>query len=64
MNGIAHIQLSVANFEECVPFYRGLTGFFEMMQLIDTDGMFYAIGSRTDLAISKCDPDYEGQRFA
>lgn len=63
MNGIAHLQLTVTHFKACVEFYRPLLAFFEMQTLIDTDFMYYAIGSRTGLSISPCDEVYADERF-
>ena len=56
VNGIAHIQLTVANVKESKKFYEPFLHFLEMMTLIDTGEYFYCIGSRTGIAISQLDP--------
>lgn len=64
INGIAHVQLSVENFEACRAFYGKLLEFFEMMTLVDGDGFFYCIGGRTGIAISQIASEHRGDRFA
>ena len=56
LNGIAHIQLSVKDVVRSKEFYKPLLELFEMQVLIDTDGFYYCIGSRTGIAISQVDP--------
>lgn len=63
LNGIAHIQLTVSNFDACIPFYEKLLHFFEMKTIYKTDDAFYCVGSRTGVAISKCDEQYKHERF-
>lgn len=63
INGIAHIQLSVANFEACREFYRGLLEFFEMMVLADGEEFFYCIGGRTGIALSRAAPEHRHEKF-
>lgn len=63
INGIAHIQLSVASMERSVPFYRKLLPSLEMMILVDSDQMFYCIGGRTGVAISPIDPEFKDQPY-
>lgn len=64
LNGIAHTQLTVSNFEECERFYGELLPFFEMREVFKTPDLHYWVGSRTGLAISRCAPEYRGERFA
>jgi predicted enzyme related to lactoylglutathione lyase len=47
LNGIAHIYLTVRDFERCLPFYEKLLSFFDMQCLVKTDVLFYCVGSRT-----------------
>ena len=56
LNGIAHIQLTVKDVARSKEFYKPLLELFEMQVLIDSDGFFYCIGSRTGIAISQVDP--------
>ncbi len=56
LNGIAHIQLTVKDVARSKEFYKPLLELFEMQVLIDTDGYYYCIGSRTGIAIAQVDP--------
>ena len=49
INGIAHVIVTVQELDEPKRFYRGLTKAFSMECLVDTDKMFYLVGSRTGL---------------
>jgi catechol 2,3-dioxygenase-like lactoylglutathione lyase family enzyme len=60
LNGIAHIQLTVADVERSVAFYEPLLHFFEMRTIAKTPEIFYCVGSRTGVAISRADPDRQG----
>jgi catechol 2,3-dioxygenase-like lactoylglutathione lyase family enzyme len=64
INGIAHIQLTVSNFEACVPFYDALLGLFEMSVVFDDKDVKYWVGGRTAVAITRCADEYRGERFA
>jgi catechol 2,3-dioxygenase-like lactoylglutathione lyase family enzyme len=63
INGIAHIQLTVNHFEECRAFYKRLFDLFEMKIIFDEDGIFYGVGGRTGIAVTRCDPDHRDDRF-
>jgi catechol 2,3-dioxygenase-like lactoylglutathione lyase family enzyme len=63
LNGIAHIQLTVSNFEACAPFYERLLNFFEMQTIFKTGDVLYCVGSRTGVAISRADEAYRHERF-
>ena len=63
LNGIAHIYLTVADFDACLPFYEKLLEFFEMQCLVKTDALFYCVGSRTGVGIRRADPGHRGSRF-
>ena len=52
INGIAHIQLTVASMERSVPFYRKLLHSLGMVTLRDLPDYFYCIGGRTGVGIS------------
>jgi catechol 2,3-dioxygenase-like lactoylglutathione lyase family enzyme len=51
VNGIAHIQLTVADPERCIPFWEKLCHFLEMKTLIRGEGIVYCIGSRTGILV-------------
>jgi catechol 2,3-dioxygenase-like lactoylglutathione lyase family enzyme len=63
LNGIAHVYLTVSDFERCLPFYEKLLDFFEMKCLVKTDALFYCIGGRTGIGIRKATPEYAGVKF-
>jgi catechol 2,3-dioxygenase-like lactoylglutathione lyase family enzyme len=51
VNGIAHIQLTVSNPDDCLPFWEKLCHFLEMKTLIRNDNTVYCIGSRTGILV-------------
>lgn len=51
VNGIAHIQLTVADPEACLPFWEKLCHFLEMQTLIKGEDVLYCIGSRTGILV-------------
>lgn len=63
INGIAHVILSVSNWEACRDFYEKLLSFFGMTRTFDGEEMMYFVGGRTALGISKCAPEHEHERF-
>lgn len=63
INGIAHVQLTVSDFEAATRFYTALCGLFEMQLVFDDDEVKYWVGGRTAVAITRCDPAHRGERF-
>ena len=63
INGVAHIQLTVSDFEACTRFYRALMELFEMSLVFDDQNVKYWVGGRTALAITRCGDAYRGERF-
>jgi len=63
INGIAHVMLTVTNFERCLPFYEKLLGFLGLRPLLKTDGMLYCVGGRTAVGIVKAEDAYHSERF-
>jgi len=53
INGIAHIYITVQDFDLALPFYRRLLAFLEMACLVDTDDLFYCVGGRTGVGIRR-----------
>ena len=51
VNGIAHIQMTVNDIEQCLPFWEKLCHFLEMKTLIKNATTLYCIGSRTGILI-------------
>ena len=52
INGIAHVHLSVNQFESCKAFYEQLLPFLGMTPVMQTDGVYYCVGGRTGLLIT------------
>jgi catechol 2,3-dioxygenase-like lactoylglutathione lyase family enzyme len=63
INGIAHIQLTVSNFESCVAFYERLLPYLGLTPVMQGDGFYYCVGGRTGVAISRADPEHQHERF-
>lgn len=63
INGIAHIQLSVRHFEECVAFYEKLLPFFEMTLMYKGPHYLYYVGGKTGLAIVRAGQEFLGEPF-
>ena len=64
INGMAHVMLTVSNFEACLPFYEKLLTFLGMKPVIRNDDTFYCVGGRTALGIVRGDDRYRGESFA
>jgi catechol 2,3-dioxygenase-like lactoylglutathione lyase family enzyme len=63
INGIAHIQLTVSDFEACAQFYAPLFELFEMSLVFDDGEVKYWVGGRTAVAITRCSDEYRNERF-
>ena len=63
INGIAHVMLTVSDFEACQPFYQQLLAFLGLRPVIDMDGMLYCVGGRTAVGIVRADDAHRGDRF-
>lgn len=56
INGVAHVMLTVANYEACLPFYEKLLPFLGLTFVVRrTESSFYCIGGRTGIGIVKAD---------
>jgi catechol 2,3-dioxygenase-like lactoylglutathione lyase family enzyme len=63
VNGIAHIQLTVADPARCVPFWERLCHFLEMSTLIRSEEIVYCIGSRTGILVRGAPEDKRDRPF-
>jgi catechol 2,3-dioxygenase-like lactoylglutathione lyase family enzyme len=63
INGIAHVFLTVSDFEACLPFYERLLAFLGLREVIKSDGMLYYVGGRTAVGVNRCEPQYAGEKF-
>jgi catechol 2,3-dioxygenase-like lactoylglutathione lyase family enzyme len=53
INGIAHVSLTVSDFERSVAFYRELLPFLGLKPVVDNGNSFYCVGGRTGIAIRR-----------
>jgi catechol 2,3-dioxygenase-like lactoylglutathione lyase family enzyme len=64
LNGIAHLQLSVADFDRSRAFYARLLPAMGMVPLMDFPGAYYyCVGGRTGLAISPAAAEHAADGF-
>jgi catechol 2,3-dioxygenase-like lactoylglutathione lyase family enzyme len=64
VNGVAHVMLTVGNYDACLPFYEKLLPFLGLKFVVrKTHSEFYCIGGRTGLGIHKADEKFRGERF-
>jgi catechol 2,3-dioxygenase-like lactoylglutathione lyase family enzyme len=63
INGVAHVILTVSNFEGCYPFYKKLLTYFGMKPVIESEQMLYCVGGRTAVGIMRCDDAYRAEKF-
>ncbi len=63
INGLAHVILTVADFERSRAFYRELLPFLGLRLVFDGDEFCYHVGGRTAIGIQRCAPGHEGERF-
>ena len=47
INGIAHVMLTVGNYDACLPFYERLLPALGLQPVFNTDGYLYCVGGRT-----------------
>ena len=63
INGMAHLALSVSNFEDSKNFYKELLPYLGLKLVFDGEESVYHVGGRTALLIQKCDKEYLGNKF-
>ena len=63
INGVAHVMLTVSNFEACLPFYEKLLPLLGLRPVFNTDGYLYCVGGRTAVGIMRADERHRGERF-
>ncbi|MEA2648099.1 MAG: hypothetical protein QOG61_534 [Candidatus Binataceae bacterium] len=65
INGIAHVYITVTNFEACTAFYRRLLPFIGLTRIVHDDAnTFYCIGGRTGFGLTRCAEQHRDARFA
>lgn len=63
INGMAHVILTVTQYEAAHRFYSALLPEFGMFKVNDGPDFLYHVGARTAIGIRRCDPEFEQERF-
>lgn len=63
INGMAHVILTVSDFEAARNFYSELLPEFGMACVFDGDEFCYHVGARTAIGIQPCEEVYREERF-
>ena len=63
INGIAHVMLTVADFDRARSFYARLLPALGLTPVIDLPGTYYCVGGRTAFGIRSADAEYQQDRF-
>ncbi|MFT5172595.1 MAG: catechol 2,3-dioxygenase-like lactoylglutathione lyase family enzyme [Gammaproteobacteria bacterium] len=63
INGMAHVILTVSQFDRAKAFYSRLMPAMGMENVFDGSNMCYFVGARTAVGIQPCEPDYVAERF-
>ena len=64
INGMAHVILTVSQFDAAREFYCELLPFLGMKKVYDGNHFVYHVGGRTALGIQRCTEEHQDQRFA
>lgn len=64
VNGMAHVILTVSQWEKARAFYGALLPFLGMTKVYDGYNFLYHVGGRTAIGIQRCAEGMEGERFA
>jgi catechol 2,3-dioxygenase-like lactoylglutathione lyase family enzyme len=63
INGMAHVMLTVSQFDKARAFYGQLMPALGLECVFDGSNMCYFVGARTALGIHPCAPEHAGERF-
>ena len=63
INGMAHVILTVSQYDEAKEFYSKLMIAMGLECVFDGSNMTYFVGARTALGIQPCAPQFAGERF-
>jgi catechol 2,3-dioxygenase-like lactoylglutathione lyase family enzyme len=63
INGVAHVILSVSEWEKCRRFYGALLPFFGLERVFDGEDFVYWVGGRTAVGINRCAGPHAAERF-
>jgi catechol 2,3-dioxygenase-like lactoylglutathione lyase family enzyme len=63
INGVAHVIISVSEWDRCRAFYGALLPYLGLQQVFDGENFIYYVGGRTAIGINRCDAQYASQHF-
>lgn len=63
INGMAHVILTVSQFEKSGTFYSSLLPKFGMVCVNEGPDFCYHVGARTGIGVRRCDPEFEDESF-
>ena len=63
VNGMAHVILTVSQWEKARAFYGELLPFLGLQKVYDGNNFLYHVGGRTALGIQRCASEHEGAPF-
>ena len=63
INGVAHVILTVSEWERCRPFYEALLPFLGLTRVFGGDDSIYYVGGRTAVGVGRCDAAHASERF-
>ncbi len=63
VNGMAHVILTVSQFDKAREFYMALLPFFGMKLVHDGADFCYHVGGRTAIGVRPCGERYAGERY-
>src|SRR5260370_39616981 len=63
VNGMAHVILTVSQWQKARAFYGELLPFLGLTKVYDGNNFLYHVGGRTAVGIQRCAKEYEAERF-
>jgi catechol 2,3-dioxygenase-like lactoylglutathione lyase family enzyme len=63
INGVAHLHLTVSEWDRCRPFYEQLLPFLGLKCVFSGKDNIYYVGGRTGVGVGRCDLKHAGERF-
>ena len=63
LNGMAHVVLTVSQFELAKDFYSRLMPAMGLQNVFDSENFCYFVGARTAVGIQPCAPEHAQERF-
>ena len=63
INGMAHVILTVSQWQKAHAFYSGLLPFLGLKKVYDGNNFLYHVGGRTAVGIQRCAEEHGQERF-